>query len=65
MHISSYRADNLKLAMMEKFTPKQLARATVRALFLDTLGWNMAICVVTSPAGDSDTHSSGQWAGHA
>lgn len=65
MHISSYRADNLKLAMTEKFTPKQLAKAKVGALFLDTLGWNLAICVVTSPAGDSDTHSNGQWAGHA
>lgn len=65
MHISSYHTDNLKLATMEMFTPKQWAKATVRAFLLDTLGWSLEICVVTSPAGDSDTHSTGQWAGHA
>lgn len=65
MGISSYHADNLKLAKREMFTPKQLAEATVGAFLLDALEWSLAICVVTSPAGDSDTHSSGQWAGHA
>ena len=64
MHIFSYHADNLKLAMMEVFTPQKLAKATIRAFFLDTLGWSLVTCVVTSSAGDLDTHSSVLWAGH-
>lgn len=64
MGISSYHADNLKLAEREMFTPKQLAEATVGA-FPGRSGMEPGDLCRNVSAGDSDTYSSGQWAGHA